>query len=113
MTYSTGLDATAGVDISAVATSATTALAATATFIFISSCSHSQIYIKPQDGRHVCPLSGAGREVLGPVVTVLADALSHLLSALGFRASGAATSPHPRRRGQSAAQVLRTDSGAA
>jgi hypothetical protein len=107
MTYSTGLDATAGVDISAVATSATTALAATATFIFISSCSHSQIYIKPQDGRHVCPLSGAGREVLGPVVTVLADALSHLPSALGIpriRGSDVAAPEASRTVGRAGAQ---------
>ncbi|EFG65323.1 transmembrane efflux protein [Streptomyces sp. SPB074] len=34
------------------------------------------------------PLGGAAIGVLGPVTTVLADALSYLLSALGLRASG-------------------------
>ncbi|WP_236654511.1 MFS transporter [Streptacidiphilus anmyonensis] len=47
------------------------------------------------------PLGGAMIGLLGPVATVVADALSYLLSALGIRASGAgedAAEPVPERR---------------
>ncbi|WP_431033345.1 MFS transporter [Streptomyces sp. P6-2-1] len=49
------------------------------------------------------PLGGAAIGVLGPVTTVLADAVSYLLSALGLRAIGG-TEPEPVR----GAKVLRT-----
>ncbi|MFS1302757.1 MFS transporter [Streptosporangium longisporum] len=44
------------------------------------------------------PLGGAAIGVLGPVVTVAADAVSHLLSALGIRAIGG-DEPRPARTG--------------
>ncbi|WSI28280.1 MFS transporter [Streptomyces sp. NBC_01343] len=43
------------------------------------------------------PLGGAAIGLLGPVVTVVADAVSHLLSALGIRAMGG-HEPRPERR---------------
>ncbi|MEW2353545.1 MFS transporter [Spirillospora sp. NPDC029432] len=43
------------------------------------------------------PLGGAAIGLLGPVATVLADAISYLLSALGIRAIGA-HEPRPERR---------------
>ncbi|MGW6981471.1 MFS transporter [Streptomyces sp. NPDC054932] len=43
------------------------------------------------------PLGGAAIALLGPVVTVVADAVSHLLSALGIRAMGR-DEPRPGRR---------------
>ena len=42
------------------------------------------------------PLGGAAIGLFGPVTTVLADAVSYLLSALGIRAIGG-TEPHPTR----------------
>ena len=45
------------------------------------------------------PLGGAAIGVLGPVTTVLGDAASYLLSALGIRAIGG-TEPHPERPAQ-------------
>ncbi|MFF2774173.1 MFS transporter [Streptomyces sp. NPDC058052] len=42
------------------------------------------------------PLGGAAIGLLGPVTTIFADALSHLLSALGIRAIGG-TEPEPAR----------------
>ena len=44
------------------------------------------------------PLGGAAIGLLGPVTTVVADAASYLLSALGIRAIGR-TEPHPERTG--------------
>ncbi|WP_427920923.1 MFS transporter [Streptomyces sp. cg40] len=44
------------------------------------------------------PLGGAAIGMLGPVTTVVADAVSYLLSALGIRAIGG-TEPHPARTG--------------
>lgn len=44
------------------------------------------------------PLGGAAIGVFGPVTTVLADAVSYLLSALGIRAVGG-TEPRPERTG--------------
>lgn len=44
------------------------------------------------------PLGGAAIGVFGPVTTVVADAVSYLLSALGIRAVGG-TEPHPARGG--------------
>ncbi|MBX9426252.1 MFS transporter [Streptomyces lateritius] len=44
------------------------------------------------------PLGGAAIGLLGPVATVLADAVSHLLSALGIRAAGG-REPRPEPRG--------------
>ncbi|MFJ9245373.1 MFS transporter [Streptomyces sp. NPDC101776] len=44
------------------------------------------------------PLGGAAIGLLGPVTTVIADATSYLLSALGIRAIGG-TEPHPERTG--------------
>ncbi|OKJ55203.1 MFS transporter [Streptomyces sp. CB02261] len=44
------------------------------------------------------PLGGAAIGLLGPVSTVLADAVSHLLSALGIRAAGG-REPRPEPRG--------------
>ncbi|MFC8763432.1 MFS transporter [Streptomyces sp. NPDC057193] len=44
------------------------------------------------------PLGGAAIGLLGPVSTVLADAVSHLLSALGIRAAGG-REPRPEHRG--------------
>lgn len=44
------------------------------------------------------PLGGAVVAMFGPVVTVLTDAVSHLLSALGVRATGG-TEPDPPRAG--------------
>jgi Major Facilitator Superfamily len=44
------------------------------------------------------PLGGAAIGLLGPVTTVLANAVSFLLSAAGIRAIGG-TEPHPRRAG--------------
>ncbi|WP_369360703.1 MFS transporter [Streptomyces sp. cg2] len=44
------------------------------------------------------PLGGAAIGLLGPVTTVLADAFSYLLSALGIRAIGG-SEPHPARTG--------------
>ncbi|MET9952487.1 MFS transporter [Streptomyces sp. NPDC006339] len=41
------------------------------------------------------PLGGALIGLLGPVATVVADAVSYLLSALGIRAMGAGTKPEP------------------
>ena len=46
------------------------------------------------------PLGGAAIGLLGPVTTVLADAVSYLLSAAGIRAIGG-TEPRPRRAGAS------------
>lgn len=43
------------------------------------------------------PLGGAAIGLLGPVVTVVADAVSYLLSALGLRAAGG-QEPRPERR---------------
>ncbi|MFF5158336.1 MFS transporter [Streptomyces sp. NPDC000348] len=43
------------------------------------------------------PLGGAALGLLGPVATVTADAVSHLLSALGIRAAGG-HEPRPERR---------------
>jgi MFS family permease len=43
------------------------------------------------------PLGGLAISVLGPVTTVLADALSYLLSAAGIRAIGGSEPPPPRR----------------
>ncbi|RVU18986.1 MFS transporter [Streptomyces antnestii] len=43
------------------------------------------------------PLGGAAIAMFGPVTTVLADAFSYLLSALGIRAMGG-TEPHPARK---------------
>ncbi|MEU6664358.1 MFS transporter [Streptomyces sp. NPDC046821] len=43
------------------------------------------------------PLGGAAIAMFGPVVTVLADAVSYLLSALGIRAMGG-TEPRPARK---------------
>ncbi|MEU3778892.1 MFS transporter [Streptomyces sp. NPDC032472] len=45
------------------------------------------------------PLGGAAIGLLGPVATVLADALSYLLSALGIRAMGGHEPPPGRREG--------------
>jgi MFS family permease len=42
------------------------------------------------------PLGGAAIGLFGPVTTVMADAVSHLLSAMGIRAIGG-TEPHPAR----------------
>jgi MFS family permease len=53
------------------------------------------------------PLGGAAVGLLGPVVTVLANAASYLLSALGIRAIGGTEAP-PARAGE-AARWLRTD----
>ncbi|WP_409062575.1 MFS transporter [Streptomyces sp. SYP-A7185] len=47
------------------------------------------------------PLGGAALGLFGPVMTVVADAVSYLLSALGVRAIGG-TEPHPVRTGQPA-----------
>jgi MFS family permease len=47
------------------------------------------------------PLGGAAIGLLGPVTTVLGDAASYLLSALGIRAIGG-TEPHPERPERSA-----------
>ncbi|MFB7456901.1 MFS transporter [Streptomyces sp. NPDC056188] len=44
------------------------------------------------------PLGGAAMGLFGPVTTVMADAVSHLLSALGIRAIGG-TEPRPARTG--------------
>nr|WSY53890.1 MFS transporter [Streptomyces sp. NBC_00886] len=44
------------------------------------------------------PLGGAAIGLFGPVTTVVADAASYLLSALGLRAIGG-TEPHPERSG--------------
>ncbi|MER7637914.1 MFS transporter [Streptomyces sp. NPDC126522] len=44
------------------------------------------------------PLGGAAIGLFGPVTTVVADAVSYLLSALGIRAIGG-TEPHPERTG--------------
>ncbi|MEU5399011.1 MFS transporter [Streptomyces sp. NPDC005963] len=44
------------------------------------------------------PLGGAAIGLFGPVTTVAANAVSHLLSALGIRAIGG-TEPHPERTG--------------
>ncbi|MFD9211397.1 MFS transporter [Streptomyces sioyaensis] len=44
------------------------------------------------------PLGGAAIGLFGPVTTVVADAVSYLLSALGIRAIGG-TEPHPARTG--------------
>ncbi|MEU7380567.1 MULTISPECIES: MFS transporter [unclassified Streptomyces] len=44
------------------------------------------------------PLGGAAIGLFGPVTTVMADAVSHLLSALGIRAIGG-TEPRPARTG--------------
>ncbi|MBO0515747.1 MFS transporter [Streptomyces beijiangensis] len=44
------------------------------------------------------PLGGAAIALFGPVTTVLADAVSYLLSALGIRAIGG-TEPHPAQAG--------------
>jgi predicted MFS family arabinose efflux permease len=44
------------------------------------------------------PLGGAAIALFGPVTTVLADAVSYLLSAAGIRAIGG-TEPHPARSG--------------
>ncbi|MGR3870733.1 MFS transporter [Streptomyces graminifolii] len=46
------------------------------------------------------PLGGAAIGLFGPVTTVVADAVSYLLSALGIRAIGG-TEPHPERTGGS------------
>ncbi|MGF1426908.1 MFS transporter [Kitasatospora sp. LaBMicrA B282] len=48
------------------------------------------------------PLGGAAIGLLGPVVTVLADAVSYLLSALGIRAIGG-SEPRPARPAEAAA----------
>ncbi len=45
------------------------------------------------------PLGGAAIGLFGPVATVLADAVSYLLSAAGIRAIGG-TEPHPARAGR-------------
>jgi predicted MFS family arabinose efflux permease len=45
------------------------------------------------------PLGGAAIGLFGPVATVLADAVSYLLSATGIRAIGG-TEPHPARAGR-------------
>lgn len=52
------------------------------------------------------PLGGAAIGLFGPVVTMVADAVSHLLSALGIRAIGG-REPHPERAG--AARLRRGD----
>lgn len=44
------------------------------------------------------PLGGAATGLLGPVATVVADAVSYLLSALGLRAMGGQEPPPERRR---------------
>ncbi|WP_031079585.1 MFS transporter [Streptomyces sp. NRRL S-118] len=44
------------------------------------------------------PLGGAAIALLGPVAAVVADAVSHLLSALGIRATGSGHEPPPERR---------------
>jgi MFS family permease len=44
------------------------------------------------------PLGGAAIGLLGPVATVVADAVSYLLSALGIRATGGHEEPRPERR---------------
>ncbi|MFD9303339.1 MFS transporter [Streptomyces sp. NPDC060048] len=44
------------------------------------------------------PLGGAAIALLGPVATVVADAVSYLLSALGIRATGSGHEPPPGRR---------------
>ncbi|KOV92302.1 MFS transporter [Streptomyces sp. NRRL B-3648] len=44
------------------------------------------------------PLGGAATGLLGPVVTVVADAVSYLLSALGIRATGGQEPPPERRQ---------------
>ncbi|MFF9868279.1 MFS transporter [Streptomyces sp. NPDC013953] len=44
------------------------------------------------------PLGGAAIALLGPVAAVAADAVSHLLSALGIRATGSGHEPPPERR---------------
>src|ERR1700761_6819137 len=54
--------------------------------------------VGPGSGR---PLGGAAIGLLGPVTTVLGDAASYLLSALGIRAIGG-TEPHPERPQRSA-----------
>lgn len=56
------------------------------------------------------PLGGAAVGLLGPVTTVVIDAVSHLLSALGIRAIGG-REPHPdtagaARRGLAAGELL-------
>jgi hypothetical protein len=43
------------------------------------------------------PLGGAAFALLGPVTSVVANAVSFLLSALGLRAIGGDDEPHPRR----------------
>lgn len=45
------------------------------------------------------PLGGVAVGLLGPVATVVADAASHLLSALGIRAMGGGDEPQPARSG--------------
>jgi Major Facilitator Superfamily len=50
------------------------------------------------------PLGGAAIGLLGPVTTVLADAVSYLLSAAGIRAIGG-PEPHPTRAGGSQRRV--------
>ncbi|MFG2296330.1 MFS transporter [Streptomyces sp. NPDC048603] len=58
------------------------------------------------------PLGGAAIGLLGPVVTVAADAVSYLLSALGIRAMGGSVQvaePPPGRRGAEAARLRPRD----
>lgn len=50
------------------------------------------------------PVGGAAIGLFGPVVTVAADAVSYLLSALGIRAIGGGE-PHPRRAASGCAPV--------
>jgi MFS family permease len=56
------------------------------------------------------PLGGAAIGLFGPVATVLADAVSYLLSATGIRAIGG-TEPHPARVGTAPAGRGRTPAG--
>ncbi|GAA2609411.1 MFS transporter [Streptomyces axinellae] len=58
------------------------------------------------------PLGGAAMGVFGPVTTVVADALSFLLSALGLRAIGG-TEPRPERQARPARPVESSDEGPA
>ncbi len=54
------------------------------------------------------PLGGAAIGVLGPVTTVVADAVSYLLSALGIRAIGG-SEPRPARTGAAARRLRAGD----
>jgi MFS family permease len=53
------------------------------------------------------PLGGAVIGLFGPVATVMADAVSYLLSALGIRAAGGGAEPRPAHPAQTGAPRLR------